>query len=188
MRNKTTRIALVGILALIALVGLLFTIQEDISRAYGEREYYPSTIRAVDEVAWSTSGAGIISNTMFYGPSGNGTEGQSILWWTEAELFATVDLSTTVAASQTFEITPQVSYDGVNWSDITYKIETYSNASGGVTQTLQTSTITRKLSFYADGTELLSFPLYGKYLRVKTTVITNTYTVSPTFYMILKNH
>ncbi len=159
----------------------------------------PATVMAVDEIIWYTGAVAISTTTYYYGPTANGTEGQNVIWWQEADILATIDI---VTGTQTFTITPQFSMDGTNWADADYvNPDAWSSSvtvtTVGVSGTLTTTvteagsssatTAIRQIVVSADATELLSLPLYGKYMRLKTEVLTTAYQVIPTFYVVLKN-
>jgi len=144
----------------------------------------PASVVDVEEISWYAGGVGVSTTTYYYGPTTNGTQGQNVLRWNEAEFFLTVDLD----SGQTFTVTPQTSADGTNWADLKYTVEQYAAATvATTTETYQAHTVTRQTAFTADGTEILSIPLYGKYMRLKTEVITSASKVTPTFKLILKN-
>ncbi len=202
--RKVTKLTLTFIFALLAIAGLL-GLADNAGMIVQSQDPIPASVIGVDQISWYTGGVAITETTYYYGPSENSTLGQNILFWNQAELFATVVLST---SSQTATITPQFSADGTNWTDADYtNPDAWSSSvsiitTGTVTSTIGTittsiatagatssTTTDRALAFSAAGTntDMLSFPLFGKYMRLKAEVITSAYWVTPTFRMILKN-
>lgn len=204
MRNKFLRVMLVLALAFMLTVGVISCAKLGSGVTSQSLDPIPASVIDVNEITWYDAGVAVSTTTYYYGPADNGTVGEIILRWNQAELFATIDI---VTGTQTFTVTPQLSADGTNWVDAWFtNPDAWSSSSsssftvvttGTVTSTMvlagsgsgasATSTVDRNMAFSADGTNALSFPLIGKYMRLKTEVLTTAYTVIPEFYVILKN-
>lgn len=159
-------------------------------------------IKTVTFAAGSTP----ISSTTYYNDNADGSA-YSTQFWHSADVFITADITGT----NTITVTPQWSADGTNWVDAKFLSEgwvlpldyttTITNSSG-VTSTTSTSStvsfassdaervsewVTYELVLSADGSDYVSIPIHGNYLRFKSEVLTSTYNITPTIYAVLRN-
>lgn len=140
-----------------------------------------ATVQAVS--AWAMSGSEVITGTdesvteYFTLPTAStgNNEVNRVRYYNAFDLFATVDVSGAISAV----FTPQVSADGVNWTDADY---TYV-----MSGTLQSGTYAMTLS--ADGTDYVLVPMAGMYARVKAVAtFTGSGTLTPTLTMVPRNN
>lgn len=172
MRTKRTIALLLVILISVMVTGALLRFNAAAS----------GTVVGVKAVPIQLTPVPISSTTYYYGPYG-GSTGQEVYFWHEADAIFTVDVTGTTAT-----FTPQFSLDGSNWADA-------ARLSEGWTQVAITTAVTARQSEWvnyaralsADGSAGLSFPIQGRYLRFKVEILTPTYTITPTIYMMLKN-
>lgn len=119
----------------------------------------------------------------------------STIWlYHSADIFVTADVSGT----DTITVTPQLSVDGSNWTDVTYtyvadtlaQTTTVLTSTGTTTATSTTSMSsavtegTEQIVMSTDATDYLRIPLAGKYLRLK---METSGTVTPTVKVLLRN-
>lgn len=176
---------MVGVVAALVLVALLFTVMGGQAQA---QERAPALVKQKTLLlhpAAAASGAGT-AYTASPRTLSPGVDASAVAGFANADIFATVDISDTGNVT----LTVQFSADGTNWADYTYAYSsnTSSWVSEGITSTATASTAiaaqTPKLYFAADGTQLLTVPTAGEFVRVK---MERNATMTPTIYVTYRN-
>lgn len=162
----------------------------------GPGEPLPGTVRGLGgPYTFYNASAGITETTYTSQPKTVQGQDVSIIWlYHSADIFVTADVSGT----DTITVTPQVSVDGTNWTDVTYtyvadtlaQTTTVLTSTGTTTATSTTSMSSavtegiERVVLSTDTTDYLRIALAGKYLRLK---IETSGTVTPTIKVLLRN-
>lgn len=174
-----------GVVAALVLVALLLVMMGGPAQA---QERAPAvtkqkTLLLHAPAAASGAGTAYTSSPREISP---GVDASAVAGFANVDIFATVDISDTGNVT----LTVQFSADGTNWADYTYAYASNTStwSSEGITSTATASTAiaaqTPKLYFAADGTQLLSVPTAGEYVRVK---MERNATMTPTIYVTYRN-
>jgi hypothetical protein len=162
----------------------------------GPGEPLPGTVRGLGgPYTFYNASSGITETTYTSQPKTVQGQDVSIIWlYHSADIFVTADVSGT----DTITVTPQVSVDGANWTDVTYtyvadtlaQTTTVLTSTGTTTATSTTSMSSavtegiERVVLSTDTTDYLRIALAGKYLRLK---IETSGTVTPTIKVLLRN-
>ncbi len=162
----------------------------------GPGEPLPGTVRGLaGPYTFYNASSGITETTYTSQPKMVQGQDVSIIWlYHSADIFVTADVSGT----DTITVTPQVSVDGTNWTDITYtyvadtlaQTTTVLTSTGTTTATSTTSMSSavtegiERVVLSTDTTDYLRIALAGRYLRFK---IETSGTVTPTIKVLLRN-
>lgn len=175
----------VGVVAALVLVALLFGVMGSQAQAQERAPAVEKQRTLLLHPAAAASGAGT-AYTASPRELSPGVDASAVAGFANVDIFATVDISDTGNVT----LTVQFSADGTNWADYTYSYasNTSSWESEGITSTATASTAiaaqTPKLYFAADGTQLLTVPTAGEFVRVK---MERNATMTPTIYVTYRN-
>jgi hypothetical protein len=179
MKTKfTTLLALLLIVALLIGSGGSAVAQTRAPGMIKQNTYllYPATALTGNTTVYSASPRNVAA----------GLDASKVYGYANVDIFATIDLDTTGYVT----LTLQYSADGTNWTnaDFEYASQTSTWNSAGITSTATASTAIATQTYIrymsADGTEYMSAPTAGEFMRVK---IEHSAEVTPTIYATLRN-
>ncbi|MBN1814699.1 MAG: hypothetical protein JXA14_22860 [Anaerolineae bacterium] len=173
---KDIGLVLLVVAALMALIGAPYT--KDVLAVGGEPE--SGTLVGLKVVTFA-DGTTPLAATTYYGGSGSGSTsatlaGLDAMYWHSADIFVTADVSGT----NTLTVIAQWSADNSNW------VDAYYTEHGWYTSTLYSSNVAYSVAIAADGSDVMSIPVKGRYLRLKAQV-GSAVNITPTMYIVLKN-
>lgn len=177
MKTKFSTVITLLLVALLLLGGTVQA-QERAPAVTKQSTYllYPATALTGAGTVYSASPRNVVA----------GLDASKVNGWANVDVFVTLD----VATSGWFTTTLQYSADAVNWADADYTYTSNAStwASEGVTSTATATTAIATQTFVrymtADGTEYMSAPTAGEFMRVK---IEHSAAVTPTVYTTYRN-